>query len=306
MLPVKDIPNTQSFYHQVPITSEMLDQQARIELQVILTDNDLPNGYKPTSSAPFYLQIPDEKYFKSLLSQKSATSENAIKELISKNESLQDKLLNMEEKLKMKQSLDWQDRSMFEEILKEKQQLQEAIEELSQKMKELNQQQNKFNDKDPVLKQKADQLKELISSVLDEKTKKLFDELEQLLKEKQNVQDIQKKLSNLTNKEENIEQALNRALELFKRLKLENDLDQAQKMIEKLSQDQQTLSTESNKKELSMDELKLQQNEISQKFEEFKLDLNEIESLNQELLRPESPDAVPAVEMRHHRGEYAS
>jgi len=288
MLPVKDIPNTQSFYHQVPITSEMLDQQARIELQVILTDNDLPNGYKPTSSAPFYLQIPDEKYFKSLLSQKSATSENAIKELISKNESLQDKLLNMEEKLKMKQSLDWQDRSMFEEILKEKQQLQEAIEELSQKMKELNQQQNKFNDKDPVLKQKADQLKELISSVLDEKTKKLFDELEQLLKEKQNVQDIQKKLSNLTNKEENIEQALNRALELFKRLKLENDLDQAQKMIERLSQDQQNLSTESSKKELSMDELKKQQNEISQKFEEFKLDLNEIESLNQELLRPES------------------
>ena len=65
MLPVKDVPNTQSFYHQVPITSEMLDQQARIELQVILTDNDLPNGYKPTSSAPFYLQIPDEEYFKS-------------------------------------------------------------------------------------------------------------------------------------------------------------------------------------------------------------------------------------------------
>jgi hypothetical protein len=288
MLPVKDIPNSQSFYHQVPITSEMLGQQARIELQVILTDNDLPNGYKPTSSTPFYLQIPNEEYFKSLLSQKSATSENAIKELISKNESLQDKLLNMEEKLKMKKSLDWQDRSMFEEILKEKQQLQEAIEELSQKMKELNQQQNKFNDKDPVLQQKADQLKELISSVLDEKTKKLFDELEQLLKEKQNVQDIQKKLSNLTNKEENIEQALNRALELFKRLKLENDLDQAQKMIEKLSQDQQKLSTESNKSGLSMDELKLQQDDISQKFEEFKRDLNAIESLNQELLRPES------------------
>jgi hypothetical protein len=37
-----------------------------------------------------------------------------------------------------------------------------------------------------------------------------------------------------------------------------------------------------------MDELKLQQNKISQKFEEFKRDLNEIESLNQELLRPES------------------
>ncbi|OUT96878.1 MAG: hypothetical protein CBB92_09090, partial [Flammeovirgaceae bacterium TMED32] len=297
-LPVKDIPNTQSFYHQVPITSEMLNQQSRIELQVILTDNDLPNGYKPTSSTPFYLQIPDDEYFKSLLSEKSTTSENAIKELISKNESLQDKLLNMEEKLKMKQSLDWQDHSMFEEILKEKQQLQKAIEDLSQKMKELNQQQNKFNDKDPLLQRKAEQLKELISSILDEKTKRLFDELEQLLKEKQNVQDIQRKLSKLTNKEENIEQALNRTLELFKKLKLENDLDQAQKMIEKLSQDQQKLSTESNNKEFSMDELKLQQGEISLKFEEFKRDLNKIESLNQELTRPESLSPTQSSEDR--------
>ena len=204
----------------------------------------------------------------------------------------------MEEKLKMKQSLDWQDHSMFEEILKEKQQLQEAIEDLSQKMKELNQQQNKFNDKDPLLQRKAEQLKELISSILDEKTKRLFDELEQLLKEKQNVQDIQKKLSKLTNKEENIEQALNRTLELFKKLKLENDLDQAQKMIEKLSQDQQKLSTESNNKEFSMDELKLQQGEISLKFEEFKRDLNKIESLNQELTRPESLSPTQSSEDR--------
>ena len=165
-------------------------------------------------------------------------------------------------------------------------------------MSELNQQQNKFNDKDPVLQRKADQLNELISSVLDEKTKKLFDELEQLLKEKQNVQDIQKKLSNLTNKEESIEQALNRALELFKKLKLENDLDQAQKMIEKLSQDQQKLSTKSNKKEFSMDELKLQQDEISLKFEDFKRDLNEIESLNQELSRPESLSPTQGSEDR--------
>ena len=298
ILPVKDIPNTQSFYHQVPISSAMLNQQARIELQVILTDNDLPNGYKSTSSTPFYLQMPNEEYFKSLLSQKSKTSENAIKKLISKNESLQGKLLNMEEKMKIKQSLSWQDRSMFQEILKEKQQLQEAIEDLSQKMKELNQQQNKFNDKDPVLQRKADQLKELISNVLDEKTKKLFDELEQLLKEKQNVQDIQKKLSNLANKEENIEQALNRALELFKKLKLENDLDQAQKMIEKLSQDQEKLSTESIKKELSMDELKLQQNEISLRFEEFKRNFNEIESLNQELIKPESLSPTQGSEDR--------
>lgn len=288
MLPFKNIPNSQSFYQQVPITSDMIGQQTQIELQVILTDNDLPNGYKSTFSTPFYLKIPDDKHFKSLLSSKTKASESGIKELISKNESLQEKLLNIEEKLKMKKTLDWQDHSLFEEILKEKQQLAEALKEMAKKMEELNQQQNKFSDKDQALQKKSAQLKELISNVLDEETKKLFDELEQLLKEQQNVKDIQKKLSSLTNKEENIEQELNRALELFKRLKLENDLDQAQKMIQKLSQEQKELSKESGKKDLPLEDLKKQQSEITQKFGEFKRDLDNLESLNQELKRPES------------------
>ena len=222
----------------------MLDQKERIGLQVILTDNDKPNNYKSTFSVPFHLQIPDNEYFKTLLSKNSKSSENAIKALISKNQSIQEKLLNMEEKLKKKKNLNWKDRSMFEEIKKEKQQLEQAIYELSQKIIELNQQENKFNDKDPVLEQKATQLRELIANILDDKTKKLFDELEKLLLENQNVQDIQKKLSNIKNKEKSVEQELNRALELFKRLKLENDLDQAQKTIEKLSQDQQKTYTE--------------------------------------------------------------
>ena len=286
-LPVKDISHSQSFYHKIPISAEMLNQQERVELQVILTDNDKPNNYKSTFSIPFHLQIPDDEYFETLLSQKSKSSENAIKKLISRNKSIQNKLLNIEEKLKISKNLNWQDRSMFEEILKEKQQLEHAIYELSQKMKELNQQEDKFNDKNPVLQKKANQLKELISNVLDEKTKKLFDELEQLLQENKNVQEIQKKLSKITNNEKSVEQELNRALELFRRLKLENDLDQAQKTIKKLSQDQQKLYTETMNNEFSLDEIKIQQNNISKEFEKFKQDISDIKSLNQELLRPE-------------------
>ena len=286
-LPVRNIPRSQSFYHKIPITSEMLDQQERIELQVILTDNDKPNNYKSTFSAPFHLQMPDNEYFKTLLSKKSKSSENTIKELISRNKSIQEKLLDVEEKLKITKNLSWKDRSMFKEILEEKQQLERAIYELSQKMKELNQQENKFNDKDQVLQQKAAQLKTLISNILDDKTKKLFDELEKLLQENKSVQDIQKRLSKIKNKEKSIEQELNRALELFKRLKLENDIDQAHKTIEKLSQDQQKIYSETMNNELSLNEIKMRQNKISQDFKKFKQDINEIKSLNQELLRPE-------------------
>ncbi len=286
-LQVKNIPTIQSFYHKIPITSEMLNQKERIKLQVILTDNDKPNNYKSTFSVPFHLQIPDNEYFKTVLSKKSKSSENAIKALISKNHSIQEKLLNMEEKLKITKNLNWKDRSMFEEIKKEKQQLEQAIIELSQKLTELNQQENKFSDKDPVLKQKANQLRELITNILDDKTKKLFNELEKLLQENQNVQDIQKKLSNIKNKEKSVEQELNRALELFKRLKLENDLDQAQKTIEKLSQDQRKIYSETMNKESSLSKIRNQQNKISQKFEKFKQGMNKIKTLNQELLRPE-------------------
>ena len=59
------------------------------------------------------------------------------------------------------------------------------------------------------------------------KPKKLFEELQKLLKENSDVSQIQKILDKLNQNTNNLEKELERTLELFKQLQYEYKLDQA-------------------------------------------------------------------------------
>src|SRR6478736_5736316 len=83
-----------------------------------------------------------------------------------------------------------------------------------QKLKDKNE---KFKNLDPETLKKMEELQKLMDSLLDDETKKLFEELNKLLQQQENKDEIQKILEQLK-KDQNVENELNRALEMFKEL----------------------------------------------------------------------------------------
>ena len=65
-----------------------------------------------------------------------------------------------------------------------------------------------------------------MEELLDEETKKLFEELQKLLKENTDISQIQKLLDKLNQNTNNLEKELERTLELFKQLQYESKVDQ--------------------------------------------------------------------------------
>ena len=61
---------------------------------------------------------------------------------------------------------------------------------------------------------------------MDEETKKLFEELQKLLKENTDMSQLQKLLDKLNQNTNNLEKELERTLELFKQLQYESKVDQ--------------------------------------------------------------------------------
>ena len=72
-----------------------------------------------------------------------------------------------------------------------------------------------------------------MDELLDEETKKLYEELQRLLEEQRNIDEFRQNLDELNRKESNLSKELERTLELFKRLKLEQ---KAQEGLEKLNE----------------------------------------------------------------------
>jgi len=281
--------NNQQFYFRWNFDSLNLSSEDYIQAFVLVADNDGVNGSKRAQSETFYLKMPSEKEIEDLIDQKSKDSENQIEKSLEKAEDVNNRLEELENRLKNKKQLDWQDEKLLEDLIKEKQDLTKQIEELQKKHEELIDSQKEFGKQSQKLQEKAKKLQELMSEVLDEETKKLYDELQNLLKEQSNSEQVLDQLSKIQSKEQNLEKELERAIELFKRIKLETQMEQTAEKLDQLGKEQEELAHEEENARNSeaQENVAQKQEELSKQFDEVKEDMEKAREMNEELKNPE-------------------
>ncbi|MEQ8881459.1 MAG: DUF4175 family protein, partial [Cyclobacteriaceae bacterium] len=165
------------FYFSWPLDTLALQKSQTLEFYLSALDNDGINGPKESRTQRFYFQKPDEKAIENMLEEKSRKSEEKLDQAKSEVESLNDKLKELEERLKTKNKMEWQEEKMAEDILEDREELEKSIEELKEQFDNLKKSQEEFKEQDQSIKEKTEQLQSLMNELLDEKTKKLYDEL---------------------------------------------------------------------------------------------------------------------------------
>ncbi|HEX8037768.1 MAG TPA: hypothetical protein VF490_01395 [Chryseosolibacter sp.] len=248
----------QSFFYNWSVDSLKLKPGEQLEYVMEVWDNDAVNGRKSTRSATYMFVVPTADDLITEISRSQKSTENQIDKSVSKANKLQDQIEQANQKLKGKQSLDWQDKKMLEDIIQQKQGLDQMVEQLKEQNKLLEEKKNAFTDQDERIREKAQQIQKLMDELLDEETKKLFDELQKLLKENAEISDIQKLLDKMNQNTNNLEKELERTLELFKQLQYDFKLDQAIEDLKKQIEKQKELltKTESLEKEKSIEKNK--------------------------------------------------
>ncbi len=288
-----------NFFYQWNIDSLQLKAGDKVNYHIQVWDNDGVNGRKVTRSSSYVFALPTNDELKTEISKNQESAENKIDESLVKAQELQQSIKSAEEKLRGKQNMDWQDKKMLEDLVKQKQKLDQMIKDLQKENSLLEQKKESFTQEDERIKEKSEQIQKLMNELLDEETKKMFQELEKLLKESNDPQQIQKLLEKIDKKEINLEKELDRALELFKQLQFDYKLDQAIKDLKSQSEKQNELireteeaakqkneqqaldsASENSKK---ADELLNKQNELNQDLEKFEKALEELKKIGDEL-----------------------
>lgn len=297
----------QNFYYQWKIDSLDLQPGDKLVYHLQVWDNDGVNGRKSTRSSNYIFSLPSEEELKTDIVRQQQSAENKIDKSLQKARELQQAIDEAQEKLKGKQSLDWQDKKMLEDLIKQKEKLDEAIKALQKENALLEQKKESFSEESERIREKSEQIQKLMDQLLDEETKKQFHELEKLLQENADVNQVQKMLDKMDRKEINLEKELERTLELFKQLqydyKLERAIDDLKKQTEKqeeLLKETESLNEKNNKKDKdkgedgdkkTTEELAKEQEQLKNEFEDFKNQLDELEKLGDELDKSgETPD----------------
>jgi hypothetical protein len=233
--------NQQNFFYNWMLDSLKLKTGDRLQYFLEVWDNDGVHGRKSTKSAAYQFELPTVEEFRAEIKRSQSSTENEIQKSLSKAKSLKQSIEEAEQKLKGKQSLDWQDKKMLEDLIMQKNNLDQLVEQLKEKNKLLEEKKEAFSEQNERIREKSEQIQKLMNELLDDETKKLFEELEKMLRENQDPSQIQKMLEKMDRKEINIEKELERTLELFKRLQYDYKLDQAIEEIKEQKEKQQEI-----------------------------------------------------------------
>lgn len=289
-LPLSPGQASQAYYYPWQLDSLTLQAGDQLEYYLAVWDNDGFNGPKASQTALNSFRLPTKDEIKDRLNE----AEEKIKEEIStgkqQTRQLEEKLQEAQDRLRGKKQIDYRDERLLQDIMQQRQKLEEKMQELQQQNQALDEQRKQFSpEKQKELQEKAEQLQKLMEELLDEETKELYEELQRLLEEqRKDSEEFAELIKQIQNQESNTEKELERALELFKRLEFESQMEDTRQQLEELAQEQEELAKETDQKNTGTEKLSEQQQDIQKEFEALKKQLEELEKKNQELKAPNS------------------
>lgn len=307
----------QNFYYEWRLDSLQLQPGDELTYYLAVSDNDGVNGRKITRSSTFVLALPSSRDMAERLAQSAAQTEGKLRQNVDRAQRLRQSVEEVRKKMLGRQSVQWQDQQMLEDLLRQRQMLEQSIEELQREHAQLQEQQKQFDEANERIREKSEQIQELMNQLLDEETRKLFRELERLLKENADPTQLQRLLEQMNRNEINVERELERALELFKQLQFDSKLDESIRQLKEQIREQESLlektseiadkkgrernskqnekegapenAGDKSQKEMKASDLAEEQKVLQEKFQEFKESLEKLKEMGEELNR-QPPD----------------
>lgn len=258
-----------------------------IKYYIEVADNDGVNGAKKVRSAIKTFAPPTDQQMAKQLNAESTLIKQKMASAIKMAAQVAAESKKLGQSLPDKKSLSFEDKKDISALLDKQKELEKAVKEI-QAAKQKNTEQLKENDAlKTELAEKQQKIDELFNHVLDAKTKALLEKLQQLM-EQNNKDQVQNELSKMSMDNKSLKNELDRVLELYKQLEFEQNLEDKIKRLNALSTAQKELSEKNLKKSIPLDEIKKEQQKLNDDFNAVKKEMKQLSDKNQELEHPNS------------------
>ena len=214
-----------------------------IKYFVSLTDNDQINGPKTSRSSEYFIRFPSLEQIFDEFAEKQSEAENDLEKVARESAELQEKLEEISRELKRENQIDWERKKQIESTLDSQKNIQEKLEKIQKDLDEAIEKLEQNQLLSPEILEKYRQLQDLFQEIATPELLEAMKELQQALEELSN-ENAQNSLQKFKINQEQFSKTLDRTLELFKRIQLEQELDQLVQMARKMVKEQNEISKE--------------------------------------------------------------
>ena len=277
--------SSQLFSYSVDLSAFDLKPGDRVEYSFVVTDNDELNNFKSSSTSKKVFALPELDELDNLLTDQSNKLKRDIDDALSDSKDLKKRIREIKSSLMNKPNTDWKDKQSIEDLMEMNKQLDINIEKIKSDFEKNKSDNENYLEPDDEFLEKQEKLQELLDALMDEEMKDLFKELEKLIEE-MNKDKLIKNLDEMEMESETVEEKMDRTLELFKNMELDNKLDNLEKQLRELKLEQDELKDKTDDKSISKEDLEKEQEEINHKFNEIQKDIDDVKEKNSELENP--------------------
>lgn len=217
-----------------------------IEYYVAVWDNDAVAGYKSAKTPPHRLRMPSLAEQYENLSKTQDEAENTLEDLMREADTVKKQFEELRDELRRKPEADWEDQRQVEQLQERQRQMEQRVEDLASQIEEATARMEENNLVSEETLQKFEELQKVAEEI---NSPELMEALRQLQEAMQNLnlQQMQQAIENFQFNEEQYQERLERTLELFKKLRVEQGLEEISKRMEELAREEERLAEETGK-----------------------------------------------------------
>jgi hypothetical protein len=296
-MPVSNSLQHDQFYYFWDLSRLGVTAGDEIEYYFEVWDNDGVHGAKSTRSQKMIYHAPTEQELKDQNEANNKKTESELEASLSESQALQKDIEDMYKKVLEKKALSWEDKKKIEDLKNRQKDLQEKIDNLKQQQQQNAQQQNEFSPSDPDQAAKQEELQKLFDQLATDDMKKMIAQLEDLMKNADKDK-TQKALDQMKQENKDSQKELDRTLNLFRDMQVQQKLDDAIKTLDQMQKEQDSLSKQDAQKNLSKEDQaknKSAQDSLNKKFDQFRKDMDALQEENQKL---ETPHDIPNTDLK--------
>jgi hypothetical protein len=273
----------QDFYFSFDF-AEVAPPSGSVSYYFSVTDNDVVNGYKTTTSDNYLIQIPDKEEIMANEKEQFQDLEDKLQQSQDLAKEIQNDLQNLRMKNMDSNISDWEKSQMVNEVMSKQNKLEQLYDQIKKDNEKLNNYLNSFNKQTEEIKEKQQQIEELLEEVFTDELKKLLEEFNKLAEEFDS-----KKMNQLSEQMdltyEDLQKQLDRNLEMLRKMKVEQKLQNVIDEVSKMADEEENLSDEvtENKNYEEADE---KVSEHQKELDNLEQEIQDALEMNQEMEEP--------------------
>ncbi|MCH8548285.1 MAG: hypothetical protein LAT80_05370 [Balneolaceae bacterium] len=206
-----------------------------VSFRIRVWDNDEISGYKWSESQPVIVQIPSlADYFEDLDSREREV-ESGLDQISENFRDMEREYEEFLERLRQNPDGGFEEEQMLEEIRERQESVDESIRDLNEQFEQIRNEMQQNDRVSEETRRAYNELQQLMKELDDPALREAMEELQRAL-ENMSPQEIERALENVDFNENLYRERLERTVELFKRLKMNSDLDKLARQYEDLSE----------------------------------------------------------------------